>query len=346
MLLEICIPTWNRADRLATLLASIAAHRGDWDIGVLVSDNGSSDNTGAAVAPYCSEPWFRYQRHPENLGFDANIASLVRSGRGEYLWLQGDDDELDFKAIPALFATLQTKPALVWTNIQLRGAPSVSEQRGLLGRASSPLLEMVQRFGFFGCLGGLAHFVFRREHANPAAIGAFVGSNYLHAFMLASSYADEEVRLVHEVLTYVAPRTAEESSAYEARWEMQRGGAWDRAVLAQAACLDAFLARHPDLSPTLFRMYEGAHYPFQLLLLKSVGCLLFAGETVPEDVLVRLERLCDRIPHPSYRELAAATRVLASERPDQDAQTIWWQQYRVAGHSDWLAGAEQRSAAA
>ncbi|WP_333693851.1 glycosyltransferase, partial [Phaeobacter italicus] len=50
--LSICIPTFNRASYLRTLLASLAEdlHQLPWPVEVIVSDNASPDETAEVVA--------------------------------------------------------------------------------------------------------------------------------------------------------------------------------------------------------------------------------------------------------------------------------------------------------
>ncbi len=345
MRLQICIPTWNRAEALSRMLAKLAPAAKQFGFGVLVSDNGSTDNTGEVVVPYLGSGWFRYQRHDTNLGFDRNVASLLSASDADYVWLQGDDDEVVCDALPALFSVLEEQPALVWTNICTTGMPSVSEQRALSALDQISVAEFCSRFGFLGGFGGLAHFVIRRERLYARKLADYVGSNYLHAFALANAFNGEQMHLVHTPLTQVTPRTEEETARYIARWEMQRGGEWDKAVLHQAKLLDEWLQASNSTDPGVFRMYDGAHYPFQLLLLKSVGCLRFAGGEISDAQMCLTERLCQRVPNPLFGQLAATTRSLSMPIPDEAEQTAWWQRYRLAGHSDWMSSDEERSAA-
>ncbi|BET12284.1 glycosyltransferase family 2 protein [Pandoraea sputorum] len=92
--LSICIPTYNRAGFLDTLLKSLveqiaASGRAD-DVEVLVSDNASPDDTQTVVAKF--EGAIRYWRNPENIGPDANFLKLFGEAKGQYIWLPGDDD--------------------------------------------------------------------------------------------------------------------------------------------------------------------------------------------------------------------------------------------------------------
>ncbi len=85
-LLTIGIPTYNRAQLLHRALRSVTG-RG---IRVIVSDNGSTDDTPQVMAAF---PDVIYLRNPENLGYDANQIRLFEATRTPFLWLLGDDDQ-------------------------------------------------------------------------------------------------------------------------------------------------------------------------------------------------------------------------------------------------------------
>jgi abequosyltransferase len=93
-LLTIAIPTYKRPALLTELLSvlepQLAAHP---EVEVLVSDNGSPDGTEEAVRSFLDRGVpIRYQRHAQNIGAEANFISCLRSARGKYFWICGDDD--------------------------------------------------------------------------------------------------------------------------------------------------------------------------------------------------------------------------------------------------------------
>lgn len=99
--LSICIPTRNRAHLICDLLASLAreirrGQLGAEDVKVYVFDNGSEDETGAVVARTTQglDGFFRYTRHPKNIGAAGNQLLCARTGDGRYRWVIGDDEVL------------------------------------------------------------------------------------------------------------------------------------------------------------------------------------------------------------------------------------------------------------
>jgi glycosyltransferase involved in cell wall biosynthesis len=113
-LLTIAIPTYNRADHLAGLLAvlepQIAALP---QIELLISDNASSDATPEVVAALESRmspsgAKLAVYRHADNVGADANFVSCYRRARGHFFWICGDDDLIVPGAIAQVLEHLET----------------------------------------------------------------------------------------------------------------------------------------------------------------------------------------------------------------------------------------------
>ena len=109
-LLTIGIPTFNRAVFLEELLGKIVPACDQLGIGVLVSDNCSTDQTAKASDKFKKYSCFHYQKTPKNLGFDGNILELFNKARGEFLWLMGDDDYPDARQFKNLLELLTSNP--------------------------------------------------------------------------------------------------------------------------------------------------------------------------------------------------------------------------------------------
>lgn len=94
-LLDIIIPTWNRAACLRLLLETLERElAGLHDrVAVLVSDNASTDGTPALVSEFAGRlPGLRSVRHEQNLGPDENFCRAVEATDGRWFWIFGDDD--------------------------------------------------------------------------------------------------------------------------------------------------------------------------------------------------------------------------------------------------------------
>ncbi len=89
---SIVIPTYNRRDYLLQSLASVLEQQ-EADFEIVVSDNGSTDGTQAAVAPYLHDPRVRYFRNDSNLGMVGNWRKAIfERARFDWVVLMSDDD--------------------------------------------------------------------------------------------------------------------------------------------------------------------------------------------------------------------------------------------------------------
>lgn len=92
-MLAICIPTFNRAAQLKANLTHLADLLSRHDVEVHVSDNCSTDDTGAVVASFRERsPRIFYHRNATNVGMDGNFAVALGLANTPYVWLLGDDD--------------------------------------------------------------------------------------------------------------------------------------------------------------------------------------------------------------------------------------------------------------
>ncbi|MCK4446336.1 MAG: glycosyltransferase [Candidatus Marinimicrobia bacterium] len=94
-LLSICIPTYNRASYLRSVLNSIVhqASRFLEKVEIIVSDNASEDNTKEVVEEYQGYFPIIYHRNDKNEGPARNVQILAsRLSRGFFTWIIGDDD--------------------------------------------------------------------------------------------------------------------------------------------------------------------------------------------------------------------------------------------------------------
>lgn len=136
-LLTVAIPTYNRADLLAQLLAVLSPQLAGYpQVELLICDNGSTDHTAQVVEQHRT-PTTRYHRQPENLGSDANFISAFQLARGQYFWLCGDDDILVPNVIADLLNHLKSAEydIIYATSYGFRQDWLAERQRDPLGRS-------------------------------------------------------------------------------------------------------------------------------------------------------------------------------------------------------------------
>ena len=119
-ILTIAIPTYNRGHRLEKTLRDLLQHVVSSgflsDIEVLVSDNGSPDNTRSIISAQKDSFLekgivFTHLNNEINLGFDENIRRCYEGASGEYVWFLSDDDNLFPDAISSIMSELDSKSA-------------------------------------------------------------------------------------------------------------------------------------------------------------------------------------------------------------------------------------------
>lgn len=87
---SVIIPTYNRADVLATSAQSVLQQTYA-DFELLIVDDGSSDNTDIVVESLCDDR-IRYLKLPENRGVAAARNEGIRQARYQYIAFQDSDD--------------------------------------------------------------------------------------------------------------------------------------------------------------------------------------------------------------------------------------------------------------
>ena len=117
----ICIPTSNRIYKLRKSLTYHAQLCMKYGIGLVVSDNGSSDGTRDLLSQYKEQyPWFDYYSHRSNQGPDANFDFALKLGLhsgANYMWLLGDDDFIESDSLHEILKRLdEEKPNMMIVN--------------------------------------------------------------------------------------------------------------------------------------------------------------------------------------------------------------------------------------
>jgi glycosyltransferase involved in cell wall biosynthesis len=108
--LTIAIPTVNRAALLGRAIESALAQTSP-DIEIIVSDNGSTDDTPAVIARYAGRG-LRTFRHPATIHATKHGQFLVEQARGEFFVGLSDDDFLEPEFAAEVLALYDRHPEL------------------------------------------------------------------------------------------------------------------------------------------------------------------------------------------------------------------------------------------
>lgn len=189
--LSVAIPTRNRGTLLQANLRNLLSQIpsvGE-SVEVVVSDNGSSDDTQSIVAALIAEGGpIVYFRNATDLGMDKNADLAIRRSRGEYVLLFGDDDMLEPGALATILRCLAEHPDLgiIYANFRIFDA-RLEREIDFRDVAFDPIefdeyfadgMEVVERTRkiFAAISGG----VFRRELWLQAKPERFYGSIFVH----------------------------------------------------------------------------------------------------------------------------------------------------------------------
>ncbi len=98
VLLSFCIPTYNRPERISAIIKSIISFQSD-EIEIVISDdNPLSKNTQEVVKEF-TDSRVKYYRNQINLGFDANMLKIIMRAKGEYVFINMDEDDVELDSI-------------------------------------------------------------------------------------------------------------------------------------------------------------------------------------------------------------------------------------------------------
>ena len=99
-LLSICIPTYNRKERLISQLESLAAQPDIKMVPIIISDNASNYSVSDEILPLFSGRLdLHLYRFGANTSVVVNISSCYLYAKTEWVWLLGDDDETIYGAL-------------------------------------------------------------------------------------------------------------------------------------------------------------------------------------------------------------------------------------------------------
>lgn len=115
MILEVAIPTFNRAVLLQEQLKRLFEFRKGLPVKVTVFDNGSTDSTAQVASAYTDQENFRYQRAARNCGISRNIIRCFEETDGDWVWTLSDDNPVRENDLAAIIGRIQSGNADIWT---------------------------------------------------------------------------------------------------------------------------------------------------------------------------------------------------------------------------------------
>ncbi|MGV3591050.1 MAG: glycosyltransferase family 2 protein, partial [Gammaproteobacteria bacterium] len=195
--LTILIPTYNRAvylqRNLQQLCTYIARNHLEREVGILVSNNLSPDDTIGAVAGV-QVAWpdveLALVNQTVNIGSVRNVLFLLGAATTEYILYVGDDDYLDEAFLLRVMELLRTEPiaVIVPSNVAITidGDPvGYGRDVGLPERKMEPGLRSCLYFAWRG--HQMSGLVFRREGLMDMCRRHHIDNMYLFIYLVAVS---------------------------------------------------------------------------------------------------------------------------------------------------------------
>lgn len=116
-IISICIPTFNRCDKVYKLVNDILLYPGK-EIEVIVLDNCSTDETKKILSKIIDNR-FSFIQNEENIGGVLNLLKSISMGSGKFSFLCLDKDYLDYRAINKLLYNINLDPEVVFGHCKL-----------------------------------------------------------------------------------------------------------------------------------------------------------------------------------------------------------------------------------
>lgn len=145
-LVSFVVPVFNRARNLPGCLDSLLAQT-ITDFEIIVSDNGSADDTPLVAQEYVRrDPRVRFIRHERNQGFSFNANHLLAAARGRYILCTGGNDRRPPDAVERSLRVLEGNPSVVLCYGRTIGADDEGEYEVSVDDLETRGLKPAKRF--------------------------------------------------------------------------------------------------------------------------------------------------------------------------------------------------------
>jgi glycosyltransferase involved in cell wall biosynthesis len=211
-LLTICIPSYNRAGYLDTLLTFLKANllnEAAYDIELIVVNNNSTDATAAVLEKHAHPHLRAIQVEHHRPTAEENIIRSVEFCRGEYVWFLGDDDVPVLENFASHYRLLQKGDA----DFFLFNA-SITDSKGNLSvlqniKMNRPMLEtsmpsLVMTIGCLFTLAGVSNQIIRRSLLSTERGLHYMGISQIYSMVawIIEAAKDARVIFVNAPLVY------------------------------------------------------------------------------------------------------------------------------------------------
>jgi poly(ribitol-phosphate) beta-N-acetylglucosaminyltransferase len=237
-LVSFCIPTFQRARYLASLLESLVIQLDGFPYAyeLVISDNASPDGTAEVVRELAERLPIRYLRHNENIGGPANVQYVMMQATGRYVVYLADDDCILGAQVAQTIARMEEDPgiAVVYAPWKLFDLVAQQEQGVFYDVPHDLRIERNAHAELLDHL--LRHHIFPEIHiARRDALQRLmprINEQAFYAFVHAADYLSLGAALIQKMPFYVSitryfaddERTQAGTEEVEVAWDRYRGG--------------------------------------------------------------------------------------------------------------------------
>jgi glycosyltransferase involved in cell wall biosynthesis len=237
-LVSFCVPTYNRARYLDSLLGMLAQQLEGFPYSyeIFVSDNASSDDTPQVIARHEDALPLVSVRQPQNLGSGGNMQYLMSNARGSLLIYLADDDAILADPLARIVARMLAAPEIgivyaPWLLHDLVADKSLGQfyrqdadvlvPQGEHARLLDALLRFSAFPEIFVCRADILRQVMPRQ--NEQAFFAFV---HAAEFLQRSAVLLQSEPFYVSITRYFADENRSQAGNMEAEyaWDRYRGG--------------------------------------------------------------------------------------------------------------------------
>ncbi|MEE9379279.1 MAG: glycosyltransferase [Candidatus Lokiarchaeia archaeon] len=128
ILLSFCIPTYNRPERIDFFLNQFISTNSNEIELIIGNDNPLCFKTKKTVEKY-NDPRIQYFKNKNNLGLDGNLIKIIHKAKGEYVFINMDDDDIEMNEIPWILEIIKNNKNLA----QIRGSIGMRKTNEIYG---------------------------------------------------------------------------------------------------------------------------------------------------------------------------------------------------------------------
>lgn len=218
-LLSIAIPCYNRPEELSLALQTFAdqIEKGFSKlVEIIVTDDLSTDDTPKIGRAFAKKyPFIKFKQNKENIGLEKNLIHCTKSCKGEFLWIFGDDDYLEFdSSVDEILEVLSKGQYDFLVLNRMRRSKNLSKTLSDNwmnipideNRNYSGLREFCLDKGLISIIGFISVNIFRRKPFSAINPDIYFGTMYPQLGMMLEAFHNKPVLLIGK--PHIVHRTA------------------------------------------------------------------------------------------------------------------------------------------